>query len=179
MDDTICSIATSLGIGAISIIRVSGKEAIKIVNQIFKGKNLEKVNSHTINYGYIVNKEEIIDEVLVSVMRKPKTYTMEDVVEINCHGGIETTNKVLELLLLKGCRLAEPGEFTKRAFLNGRIDLMQAEAVSDSINSQTDKARKIAINGLKGNGSNLIKNLREELIKIISNIEVNIDYPEY
>ena len=179
MDDTICSIATSLGIGAISIIRVSGKEAIKIVNQIFKGKNLEKVNSHTINYGYIVNKEEIIDEVLVSVMRKPKTYTMEDVVEINCHGGIETTNKVLELLLLNGCRLAEPGEFTKRAFLNGRIDLMQAEAVSDLINSQTDKARKIAINGLKGNGSNLIKNLREELIKIISNIEVNIDYPEY
>lgn len=179
MDDTICSIATSLGIGAISIIRVSGKEAIKIVNQIFKGKNLEKVNSHTINYGYIVNKEEIIDEVLVSVMQKPKTYTMEDVVEINCHGGIETTNKVLELLLLNGCRLAEPGEFTKRAFLNGRIDLMQAEAVSDLINSQTDKARKIAINGLKGNGSNLIKNLREELIKIISNIEVNIDYPEY
>ena len=113
MDDTICSIATSLGIGAISIIRVSGKEAIKIVNQIFKGKNLEKVNSHTINYGYIVNKEEIIDEVLVSVMRKPKTYTMEDVVEINCHGGIETTNKVLELLLLNGCRIAEPGEFTK------------------------------------------------------------------
>ena len=112
-------------------------------------------------------------------MLKPKTYTMEDVVEINCHGGIETTNKVLELLLLNGCRLAEPGEFTKRAFLNGRIDLMQAEAVSDLINSKTDKARKIAINGLRGNGSNLIKKLREDLINIISNIEVNIDYPEY
>lgn len=178
MNDTICSIATTLGVGAISIIRVSGSEALKIVSKIFS-KNLVDVSTHTIHYGYIKNKEEIIDEVLVSVMLKPKTYTMEDVVEINCHGGIETTNKVLELLLLNGCRLAEPGEFTKRAFLNGRIDLMQAEAVSDLINSKTDKARKIAINGLRGNGSNLIKKLREDLINIISNIEVNIDYPEY
>ncbi len=178
MNDTICSIATTLGVGAISIIRVSGDEALKIVSKIFS-KNLVDVSTHTIHYGYIKNKEEIIDEVLVSVMLKPKTYTMEDVVEINCHGGIETTNKVLELLLLNGCRLAEPGEFTKRAFLNGRIDLMQAEAVSDLINSKTDKARKIAINGLRGNGSNLIKKLREDLINIISNIEVNIDYPEY
>ena len=178
MNDTICSIATTLGVGAISIIRVSGNEALKIVSKIFS-KNLVDVSTHTIHYGYIKNKEEIIDEVLVSVMLKPKTYTMEDVVEINCHGGIETTNKVLELLLLNGCRLAEPGEFTKRAFLNGRIDLMQAEAVSDLINSKTDKARKIAINGLRGNGSNLIKKLREDLINIISNIEVNIDYPEY
>ena len=178
MNDTICSIATTLGVGAISIIRVSGNEALKIVSKIFS-KNLVDVSTHTIHYGYIKNKEEIIDEVLVSVMLKSKTYTMEDVVEINCHGGIETTNKVLELLLLNGCRLAEPGEFTKRAFLNGRIDLMQAEAVSDLINSKTDKARKIAINGLRGNGSNLIKKLREDLINIISNIEVNIDYPEY
>ena len=178
MNDTICSIATTLGVGAISIIRVSGSDALKIVSKIFS-KNLVDVSTHTIHYGYIKNKEEIIDEVLVSVMLKPKTYTMEDVVEINCHGGIETTNKVLELLLLNGCRLAEPGEFTKRAFLNGRIDLMQAEAVSDLINSKTDKARKIAINGLRGNGSNLIKKLREDLINIISNIEVNIDYPEY
>ena len=178
MNDTICSIATTLGVGAISIIRVSGNEALKIVSKIFS-KNLVDVSTHTIHYGYIKNKEEIIDEVLVSVMLKPKTYTMEDVVEINCHGGIETTNKVLELLLLNGCRLAEPGEFTKRDFLNGRIDLMQAEAVSDLINSKTDKARKIAINGLRGNGSNLIKKLREDLINIISNIEVNIDYPEY
>ena len=178
MDDTICSIATNLGVGAISIIRVSGNDALKIVSNIFS-KNLDGVSSHTIHYGYIKNNEEIIDEVLVSVMLKPKTYTMEDVVEINCHGGIETTNKVLELLLLNGCRLAEPGEFTKRAFLNGRIDLMQAEAVADLINSKTDKARKMAINGLKGRGSDLIRKLREELINIISNIEVNIDYPEY
>ncbi|MBQ8472862.1 MAG: tRNA uridine-5-carboxymethylaminomethyl(34) synthesis GTPase MnmE [Bacilli bacterium] len=179
MNDTICSIATSLGVGAISIIRVSGNDAISIVNKIFKGKDLEKVDSHTIHYGYIVDKEEIVDEVLVSIMKSPKTYTVEDVVEINCHGGIETTNKVLELLLINGCRLAEPGEFTKRAFLNGRIDLMQAEAVSDLITSQSDKARRLAINGLKGKGSSLIKELRKDLINIISNIEVNIDYPEY
>jgi len=179
MNDTICSIATSLGVGAISIIRVSGKDAISIVNKIFKGKDLEKAKSHTINYGYITYNEEIIDEVLISIMRSPKTYTMEDVVEINLHGGIATTNKVLEILLLSGCRLAEPGEFTKRAFLNGRIDLMQAEAVSDLINSENDKARKVAINGIKGNASNLIKDLRHDLINIISNIEVNIDYPEY
>ena len=178
MNDTICSIATTLGVGAISIIRISGDEALKIASKIFS-KNLENVNTHTIHYGYIKDHDEIIDEVLVSVMLKPKTYTVEDVVEINCHGGIETTNKVLELLILNGCRLAEPGEFTKRAFLNGRIDLMQAEAVSDLINSKTDKSRKIAINGLRGNGSNLIKNLRDDLVNIISNIEVNIDYPEY
>ena len=179
MNDTICSIATSLGVGAISIIRVSGNESISIVNKIFKGKDLEKVSSHTVHYGHIINNEEIIDEVLVTIMKSPKTYTVEDVVEINCHGGIETTNKVLELLLLNGCRLADPGEFTKRAFLNGRIDLMQAEAVSDLISSQNDKARRVAINGVKGLGSNLIKDLRSDLINIISNIEVNIDYPEY
>ncbi|MBR3660405.1 MAG: tRNA uridine-5-carboxymethylaminomethyl(34) synthesis GTPase MnmE [Bacilli bacterium] len=179
MNDTIASIATSLGVGAISIIRVSGTEAIKIVNKIFKGKDLKKVASHTIHYGHIINNEEIIDEVLVSVMKKPKTYTMEDVVEINCHGGIASTNKVLELLLLNGCRLASPGEFTKRAFLNGRIDLIEAEAVSDLINSETDLERKVAINGLEGNLSKLIKDIRNNLLNIISNIEVNIDYPEY
>ncbi len=179
MSDTIASIATSLGIGAISIIRVSGSDAIKIVNKIFKGKDLEKVESHTIHYGHIVYEGETIDEVLVSVMKAPKTYTMEDVVEINCHGGISSTNKVLEILFLSGCRSAEAGEFTKRAFLNGRIDLMQAEAVSDLINSETEKERKIAINGLEGNSSKLIKKLRQKLIDIISNIEVNIDYPEY
>ena len=179
MNDTICSIATSLGIGAISIIRVSGNESLKIVNKIFKGSNLEKVSSHTIHYGHIVDGKEIIDEVLVSIMKAPKTYTLEDVVEINCHGGIATTNKVLELLLANGCRLANPGEFTKRAFLNGRIDLMEAEAVSDLINSETELERKVAINGLNGNLSKLIKELRKELIDIISNIEVNIDYPEY
>lgn len=179
MFDTICSIATTLGVGAISIIRVSGKEAISIVNNIFKGKDLEKVESHTIHYGHIVYEEKVIDEVLVSVMKAPKTYTTEDVVEINCHGGIQTTNKILEILLLNGCRQAEAGEFTKRAFLNGRIDLMEAEAVMDLINSQNDLSRQIAINELQGYGSNLIKKLREDLINIISNIEVNIDYPEY
>ena len=133
MDDTIVSISTSLGVGAIAIIRLSGPKAIEIVNKIFKGKDLTKVDSHTINYGYIKENDTIIDEVLVSIMRAPKTYTTEDVVEINTHGGIATTNKVLELCLTNGARLAEPGEFTKRAFLNGRIDLTQAEAVEDII----------------------------------------------
>jgi len=179
MNDTIASIATSLGVGAISIIRVSGIDAISIVNKLFKGHNLESVESHTIHYGHIVNNGEIIDEVLVTVMKRPKTYTMEDVVEINCHGGIASTNKVLELLLLNGCRLAERGEFTKRAFLNGRIDLVEAEAVSDLINSETDIERRVALQGLSGNLSKLIKKLRSDLLNIISNIEVNIDYPEY
>ena len=179
MNDTICAISTALGVGAISIIRVSGSDAIKTVNKIFNGKDLEKAESHTIHYGFIVNNNEKIDEVLVSVMLAPKTFTTEDTVEINCHGGIATTNKVLELLLINGCRLAEPGEFTKRAFLNGRINLMEAEAVMDLINGKTEEARRIAINNLQGLGSSLISNLREELINIISNIEVNIDYPEY
>ena len=179
MYDTIASIATPLGIGAISIIRISGKDAIKIVNNLFKEKELEKVSTHTIHYGHIIAKNEIIDEVLISVMKSPKTYTREDVVEINCHGGTSSTNKVLELLLLNGCRLAEPGEFTKRAFLNGRIDLTEAEAVSDLIQSQTDITRQIALQGLNGNISKLIKEIRASLLKIISNIEVNIDYPEY
>lgn len=179
MSDTICAISTSLGVGAISIIRVSGSEAIEIVNKLFKGKDLSKVKSHTINYGHIVNNDEIIDEVLISVMKAPNTFTKEDVIEINSHGGIATTNKVLELLLLNGCRLAEPGEFTKRAFLNGRIDLTEAEAVMDLINANSDSARKLAINQLNGYGSKLIRKLREDLVGLISNIEVNIDYPEY
>ncbi len=179
MDDTIAAISTALGVGAISIIRVSGKDAIKIVNKIFKGKNLNEVDSHTINYGHIVDNNEIIDEVLVSVMRSPKTFTCEDVVEINTHGGIAITNKVLELLLLNGSRLALPGEFTKRAFLNGRIDLIEAEGVMDLINSKTEKSRKLAINQVNGEVSKLIKNLRQDIIEILANIEVNIDYPEY
>lgn len=179
MNDTISAVSTALGVGAISIIRVSGKEAISIVNRIFKGKNLEEVESHTINYGYIIDKEEIVDEVLVSVMKAPKTFTKEDVVEINCHGGIATTNKVLELLLRNGSRMAEPGEYTKRAFLNGRISLMEAESVMDIINSKTDKSLRMAINGLRGNTYNLIHNLREEMLDLIASIEVNIDYPEY
>ena len=179
MEDTIVAIATSLGVGAISIIRVSGSESIKIVNSIFKGKNLEKQQTHTITYGHIVEDNKIIDEVLISIMRAPKSFTTEDTVEINCHGGISTTNKVLELLLNNGCRLAEPGEFTKRAFLNGRIDLIEAEGVMDLINSKTEKARNLAINQLSGTSSELIKNLRKEIVEILANIEVNIDYPEY
>ena len=179
MEDTIAAISTALGVGAISIIRVSGNDSIKIVNEIFKGKDLTKQNTHTIHYGYIVDKEKIIDEVLVSIMKSPKTFTKEDIVEINCHGGIATTNKVLELVLNKGARLAEPGEFTKRAFLNGRIDLIEADGIMNLISSKTDKARQLSINQLSGKVSNNIAYLREELIKIISNIEVNIDYPEY
>ena len=179
MNDTITAISTALGVGAISIIRVSGKDAIKIVNGITKRKKLDKVESHTINYDYIVDGDEVIDEVLISVMKSPKTFTMEDIVEINAHGGISTTNYILKLLLKNGCRLAEPGEFTKRAFLNGRIDLTEAEGVMDLINAKTDKSHKLAINQLNGKTSNLIKELRQDIIEILANIEVNIDYPEY
>ncbi len=179
MKDTIAAISTSLGVGAISIIRVSGDNSIEIVNNITKNKNLTDALTHTIHYDFIVDKDKIIDEVLISVMMSPKTFTKEDVVEINCHGGIATTNKVLELLLTNGCRLAEPGEFTKRAFLNGRINLNQAEAVMDLINSKTEKARTLAINGITGNVSNMIKDLRDKLVALIASIEVNIDYPEY
>ena len=179
MSDTICAISTSLGVGAVSMIRVSGNEAISIVSKLFNGDDLNNVDTHTIHYGFIVDNNEKIDEVLVTVMKAPKTFTREDVVEINCHGGIATTNKVLELLLLNGCRQAEPGEFTKRAFLNGRIDLMEAEAVADLINGKTEEARKVAISQMQGSGSKLISKLREDLVGLISNIEVNIDYPEY
>lgn len=179
MNETICAIATSQGVGSIAIIRVSGDNAINIVNKIFKGKDLTKVKSHTINYGHIMDKDQEIDEVLVSVMKAPKTFTAEDTVEINTHGGISPTNKTLELLLENGCRLAEPGEFTKRAFLNGRIDLLEAEAVMDMINSKTEKQRKMAINQIGGKVSDLINSLRSDMVQIISNINVNIDYPEY
>lgn len=179
MNDTIAAISTALGVGAISIIRVSGQEAIEVVNHIFKGKDLTRVQSHTIHYGHIIDQNELIDEVLVSVMRAPKTFTMEDVVEINCHGGITTTNKVLELLLTNGARLAEPGEFTKRAFLNGRIDLINAESIMDLIQVKTEKARKLAMQGLEGNTSNLIHQLRQKILELLATIEVNIDYPEY
>ena len=145
------------------------------MNKVFT-KNLTNVDTHTIHYGHIKDKEEIIDEVLVSIMLAPKTFTREDIIEINCHGGIAPTNKVLEVLLKNGARLAEPGEFTKRAFLNGRIDLLEAEATMDLISSKSDKARKISINTLTGETSNLIKDLRSDLVGIISNIEVNIDY---
>ena len=179
MTDTICAISTASGVGAISIIRISGSEAIKVTNSIFKGPNLNECASHTVHYGFIISDLEIIDEVLVTVMRSPKTFTKEDVVEINCHGGIATTNKILEILLTNGCRQAEAGEFTKRAFLNGRIDLTEAEGIEDLIIAKTDSARKQAINQLKGSLSELIQNLRGLIIGLRANIEVNIDYPEY
>ena len=178
MNDTIVAISTTTGVGAISIIRLSGPESIEILSKVFT-KDLSNIETHTIHYGHIKDKEEIIDEVLVSIMRAPKTFTREDIIEINCHGGVAPTNKVLEVILKNGARLAEPGEFTKRAFLNGRIDLLEAEATMDLISSATDKARKISINTLTGETSNLIKDLRSNLVGIISNIEVNIDYPEY
>ncbi len=178
MQDTIVAISTSLGVGAISIIRVSGSESIDIVNKITK-QDITKYKTHTIHHDYIIDKDKIIDEVLISIMIAPKTFTKEDIIEINTHGGIASTNKVLELLIENGCRLAEPGEFTKRAFLNGRIDLIEAEGVMDVINSKTDKALSLAMNELKGESSKLIKDLRQKIIKILANIEVNIDYPEY
>ncbi len=179
MEDTIVAISTAVATGAISIIRLSGNEAIEIVNRCFKGKDLTKVPSHTINYGYIVDNGELIDEVLVSIMKKPKTFTTEDVVEINCHGGITTTNRILETMLNNGARLAEPGEFTKRAFLNGRIDLIESESIMDIVNSKSDEARKMALSGVEGKISTLVTNFRESLKQLLSSIEVNIDYPEY
>lgn len=180
MEDTIVAISTACGVGAISIIRLSGSKALEVASKIFKGKDLKKVASHTINHGYIIDKNRnIIDEVLVSVMLAPKTYTMEDIVEINTHGGIASTNKVLELCLVNGARLAQPGEFTKRAFLNGRIDLTEAEAIEDVINSSTDKSLILSMNQLTGSLKNLITETRKDIMGLIANIEVNIDYPEY
>lgn len=180
MEDTIVAISTACGVGAISIIRLSGSKALEVASKIFKGKDLKKVASHTINHGYIIDKNRnIIDEVLVSVMLAPKTYTMEDIVEINTHGGIASTNKVLELCLVNGARLAQPGEFTKRAFLNGRIDLTEAEAIEDVINSSTDKSLILSMNQLTGALKNLITETRKDIMGLIANIEVNIDYPEY
>lgn len=179
MNDTIVAISTALGVGAISIVRLSGNEAIEIVNNCFKGKDLTKVESHTINYGHIIDNDEVIDEVLVSIMKAPKTYTTEDVVEINCHGGIISTKRILETMLTHGARLAEPGEFTKRAFLNGRIDLVKSEAVMDIIDSKSEEANKLALSQLTGTTSNMIKKFRDKLKQLLASIEVNIDYPEY
>jgi tRNA modification GTPase len=178
-DDTIVGISTAMGKGAISIIRLSGPQAIEIVNKVFKGRNLTKVKSHTIHYGHIYNKEELLDEVLVSVFKAPKTYTTEDVVEINCHGGSFVTNQVLKLLLEHNARLAEAGEFTKRAFLNGRIDLTKAESVMDVIDAESKNALKLANKGLRGDIADLITKKQQELLDIVAVIAVNIDYPEY
>lgn len=178
MNENICAISTALGVGAISIVRSSGPDVIKIVKKIFQGEDLEKVKTHTINYGFIVDKDEKIDEVLVSIMRAPNTFTREDVVEINCHGGISTTNKVLELLIMNGCRLAEPGEFSKKAFLNGRIDLVEAEGINDLILSESEEARRYAINRVEGNLSKLIVAQRNILLGLSAELEVNFDFPE-
>lgn len=179
--DTIAAISTPPGEGGISIVRVSGDQAVDIVKKVFKGKDLAKVPSHTINYGHIIDPQtkELVDEVMVSVMRAPKTYTREDVLEVNTHGGIVATNKVLQLLIGAGARMAEPGEFTKRAFLNGRLDLTQAESVMDLIRAKTDKAMSVAVNQLDGSLEHLINNLRQEILDSLAQVEVNIDYPEY
>ncbi|WP_058486395.1 tRNA uridine-5-carboxymethylaminomethyl(34) synthesis GTPase MnmE [Defluviitalea phaphyphila] len=184
IEDTIAAISTPMGTGGIGIVRISGKDAISIVNNIFQSKtkkDLLKVKSHTIHYGHIIDKDKksIIDEVLVMVMRAPNTYTKEDVIEINCHGGIISVRKVLEQVLKMGARMAEPGEFTKRAFLNGRIDLSQAEAVIDVITAKTDVSLNTAINQLNGNLSLKINEIRNTLLEIMAHIEASIDYPEY
>ncbi len=179
MERTIAAIATALGKGGISIIRISGNRAIEIADSVFRGKeSLKKVKSHTINYGFIHDNGEDVDQVLVSVMRAPKTYTGEDVVEINCHGGIAVTNRVLKTVLLAGADMAEPGEFTKRAFLNGKIDLSQAEAVIDIINAENDMAQGNAFSQLKGKLSEEIHEAREAIIKLSARMQVAIDYPD-
>ena len=179
--DTITAIATPLGEGAIGIVRISGTEAVAIANRIFQGKNLETVDTHTLNYGHILDpdKDEILDEVMVGVMRAPRTFTREDVIEINTHGGIAVTNEILQLILRQGARMAEPGEFTKRAFLNGRVDLTQAEAIMDIIRAKTDKAMNIAVKQLDGSLKDLIDNTRQEILNTLAQVEDNIDYPEY
>lgn len=180
--DTITSISTPMGEGAIGIVRLSGPQAVEIADKLYKGEHLlNDVPSHTINYGHIIDPEskEVVEEVMVSVLRAPKTFTREDIIEINCHGGILTINRVLELTMTYGARMAEPGEFTKRAFLNGRIDLSQAEAVMDFIRSKTDRASKVAMNQIEGRLSDLIKKQRQSILEILAQVEVNIDYPEY
>lgn len=180
-NDTITAISTPVGEGGISIIRVSGDDAIAVAQKIYRGKDLSKVHTNTINYGHIIDPDngEEVDEVMVSVMRAPHTYTCEDVVEINCHGGLLATNRILQLVLSYGARMAEPGEFTKRAFLNGRLDLSQSEAVMDLIRAKTDKSMKVALNQLDGNLSHLIRKLRKDILDVLAQVEVNIDYPEY
>lgn len=181
--DTIAAISTAPGEGAIGIVRISGDLAISIASSIYQcgTKQLEEQKTHTIHYGHIVDPKsgEVYDEVMVSVLRAPKTFTREDIIEINCHGGIVAINRVLQLVLRMGARLAEPGEFTKRAFLNGRIDLSQAEAVMDLIRAKTDKSMQLAMRQLDGQLSNLIQNLRQEILNTLAQVEVNIDYPEY
>lgn len=180
--ETIAAISTPMGEGAIAIVRLSGAEAVTIADRLYKGKQaLESVDSHTIHYGHLIDPdtEQVAEEVMVSIMKGPRTFTREDIVEINCHGGLVSVNRVLELVLRSGARLAEPGEFTKRAFLNGRIDLSQAEAVIDLIRAKTDRAMNVALNQMEGRLSTLIATLRQQLLETVAHVEVNIDYPEY
>lgn len=183
-DDTIAAISTPMGEGAIAIVRLSGEDALDTADRLFLGKSghaLGEVRTHTMHYGTIIDPEtqQTIEEVMVSIMRAPKTFTRENIVEINCHGGIVSVNRVLELTLQHGARLAEPGEFTKRAFLNGRIDLSQAEAVMDLIRAKTDRAMNLAMGQMEGRLSELIKRLRQTLLETVAHVEVNIDYPEF
>ncbi|MFV0275340.1 MAG: tRNA uridine-5-carboxymethylaminomethyl(34) synthesis GTPase MnmE [Bacilli bacterium] len=178
MDDTITAIGTMVGEASISIIRISGDKSLDIIDKIFSKKS-KSFESHSINYGFIKSNDTIVDEVLVSYMKAPKTFTGEDVIEINCHGGVLITNKILELVLKNGARMAQPGEFSKRAFLNGKMDLIKAESIMDMISATSEKALKISTKGLTNKISNSINNLREELVQILGTIEVNIDYPEY
>lgn len=177
--DTIVAISTALGKSAINIVRMSGDDVFQIANSIFKGKDLHEASSHTIHYGKIYDEDILIDEVLVSVFKAPKTFTREDMVEINCHGGAFVTQKILELIVAKGARMAEKGEFTERAFLNGRIDLTQAESVMDIVEARSEYGLRLAGKGLQGEVRDLIVSLREQLMEIIAHIEVHIDYPEY
>ncbi|OPZ94846.1 MAG: tRNA modification GTPase MnmE [Firmicutes bacterium ADurb.Bin419] len=181
-EDTITAISTPHGNGGIGIIRLSGDRAFEIAARIFRGKNdFDKIKSHTINYGKIVDSKtgEVLDEVLLSKMIKPNTFTREDVVEINCHGGTVVLKNILDLLLREGARLSEPGEFTKRAFLNGRIDLSQAEAVIDLINAKTNESSKAAVGQLEGRLSVKLKEARGKLVELLAHIEVTVDYPEH
>jgi len=178
--ETIAAISTAFGTAGISVIRISGEKAISEFNKIFKGKNLTKVKSHTLHYGHIINDDgSILDEVMVAIMRKPKTFTAEDTVEVSTHGGILITQKVLERILSLDIRLAEPGEFSERAYFNGRIDLVEAESIMDLIHAKSEQALKIANLGVQKHTSELIRKLRSKLLTIIAQIEVNIDYPEY
>ncbi|KQX54877.1 tRNA uridine-5-carboxymethylaminomethyl(34) synthesis GTPase MnmE [Paenibacillus sp. Root444D2] len=182
LNDTIAAISTPLGEGGIAVIRVSGDEAVPLVERIFRSKTkLSVAETHTVHYGFIIEpaSAQKVEEVLVTLMKAPRSFTMEDVVEVSCHGGIVSVKKVLDLLLQQGVRLAEPGEFTKRAFLNGRIDLTQAEAVIDLIRAKSDRAFKVALKQVEGNLSKQIKHLRYILVELMAHVEVNIDYPEH
>ena len=182
LDDIIAAISTPIGTGGIGIVRMSGAGCIALADTLFRGKKpLGEKPSHTLSYGKIINGADgrIIDEVLVSVMKSPQTYTKEDIVEINCHGGPLVTRRVLEALLAAGARLAEPGEFTKRSFLNGRIDLTQAEAVIDLIHSKTELSRQSAVGQLEGRLKKAVREMREEILDMVAAIEAAIDYPDY